>query len=100
MRPVDQSPHICFIDPITLSGLALGALAGGVGGSLMGGGAQSPAPGAPQAPPTQAAAAPPIQQPQGTKPTPKGQQSPSTFIGSAMGASPPVQSGQKSLLGQ
>lgn len=97
MRPIDQSPHLCSVDPITLTGLALGAL-GGLGGGLatgaLGGGG-APAPAAPTAPPAPQAAAPPQQAPQ-AKGIPRAQQP--TFIGAA--ATPPTQSGQKSLLGQ
>ena len=94
MRPIDQPHGQCNVDPITLAGLALGGLAGGGAAALAGGGAQAPA--APVAPPTQQQAAPPQSQPTGSKPSPKPQQS--TFLGAA--ATPPTQSGQKTLLGQ
>lgn len=83
----------CSVDPITLTGLALGGL-GALGGAAAGGafgGASAPA--APAAPPPQA---PPQVQPQGSPTQTKPQQS--TFIGAA--ATPPTQSGQKTLLGQ
>lgn len=86
----------CSIDPISLTGLALagaGAAAGTaasslIGGSGGGGAAQTPA--APAAPP------PPQATPTGQRTQPRPQQQ--TFIGAA--ATPPTQSGQKSLLGQ
>jgi hypothetical protein len=81
---------LCSVDPITLTGLALGGLAaGGAAASLAGGGsAPQPTP-----PPSQPA---PQQSPQGTAKSLKPQQP--TFIGAA--ATPPTQSGQKTLLGQ
>lgn len=81
-----------MVDPITLTGLALaagGAAAGGIAASSGGAGAP-PAPTIPQA-------APPQQNPQGSPAKPATGNQP-TFIGAA--ATPPVQSGQKSLLGQ
>ena len=98
MKPLDQPHGQCSLDPISLTGLALGALAGGgtalASGALGGGGgAQTPA--APAAP--AATLAQPVNQPTGQKPTPKSQ-APS-FLGAA--ATPqPTQSGQKTLLGQ
>jgi hypothetical protein len=95
MKPIDQSPHICSLDPVTLGGLAIGALAGGgtaLAANALGGGA-----GAAPTPAPQQATPPPQQQPTGAKPTPQSQAS--TFLGAA--ATPqPVQSGQKTLLGQ
>ncbi len=96
MRPHSEPHGLCSVDPITLTGLAIGALgglgAGAAAGAVGGGGASAPTPAAPP-PPT--AAAPPPQAPMAkTKPasgTP-------SFIGAA--ATPPTQSGQKSLLGQ
>lgn len=101
MRPIDQPP-LCGVDPISLTGLALGALGsiGGAaaGGAFSGGGSGSSsttAPAAPAAAPTQLAQ--PVSQPQGTKPTPKSQAP--TFLGAA--AVPQSgQSGTKTLLGQ
>lgn len=82
---------LCSVDPLTLTGLALGGLAGAAGSSLAGGGSSAPAP---QAPPQQAA---PAQTPVGSAKQNKPQQS--TFIGAA--ATPPTaSSGQKTLLGQ
>jgi hypothetical protein len=83
---------LCEVDPITLTGLALAA-GGGIAASkaLGGGGAPPPAP-----TPTVPQAAPPQQTPTGSPKSPAGNQP--TFIGAA--ATPPVQSGQKSLLGQ
>ena len=89
MRPHDEPYGLCYVDPITLTGLALGGAAG-LAGSMFGGGGSAPA--SPAAPPPQA---PPQQSPQ-QKSMPK-QQQPS-FIGSA--ATPPIQSGGKTLLGQ
>lgn len=95
MRPHHEPAGLCSIDPISLTGLALagaGAAAGGaaslIGGS--GGGAAQPTPTPPAAPP------PPQANPTGQRTQSKPQQS--TFIGAA--ATPPTQSGQKSLLGQ
>jgi hypothetical protein len=83
---------LCSVDPITLTGLALSA-AGSLGGAAAAGAFSSkgsaPTPTIPQA-------APPQQNPTGKATTPTGNQP--TFIGAA--ATPPVQSGQKSLLGQ
>lgn len=82
---------LCSVDPITLTGLALAA-----GGGLAASSALSSGSGAPAAP-VIPQAAPPQQNPTGTpNQTPAGNQP--TFIGAA--ATPPVQSGQKSLLGQ
>lgn len=93
MRDITLDPRWCTIDPITLTGLALGGL-GAIGGSAAAGAfGGAPKPPVASAPPPQA---PPQQQPQGTQNTPKPQQS--TFIGAA--ATPPTQSGQKTLLGQ
>ena len=95
MKPLDQPHGQCSLDPISLTGLALGALAGG-GPALAagaGGGAQTPA--TPAAP--AATLAQPVNQPTGAKPTPKSQ-APS-FLGAAA-APQPTQSGSKTLLGQ
>ncbi len=81
---------LCSVDPITLTGLALGIGAAGATAAASSGGS-SPAP-SPTPPP---AAPPPAQSPQG-KALPKPQQQ--SFIGAA--ATPPTQSGQKTLLGQ
>jgi hypothetical protein len=78
----------CSVDPITLTGLALAGAAGAAGSSLIGGSTPTPTP-----PP---AAAPPPQAPQGSAKQTKPQQP--TFLGAA--ATPPTQSGQKTLLGQ
>ncbi len=82
---------LCSVDPITLTGLALAgtAAAGGAAaaGAFKGGGAPAPTP-----PPAQAA--PPSAPQSKALPTP---QQP-TFLGAA--ATPPTQSGQKTLLGQ
>ena len=98
MKPHDQPHGQCSLDPISLTGLALGALAGGgtalASGALGGGGgAQTPA--APAAP--AATMAQPVNQPTGAKPTPKSQ-APS-FLGAAA-APQPTQLGSKTLLGQ
>lgn len=88
-----------MVDPISLTGLALAGLAGGgaaAGASLLsgGGGASAATPAAPAAPaPTLPQ---PTNQPQGAKPVSRSQ-APS-FLGAS--ATPPVQSGSKSLLGQ
>lgn len=84
-------PFICRIDPITLTGLALAAVGGGVTSAIAGG---SGAPAAPTPAPLASTPAP-AQQPQ-TKTQPVSQQP--TFLGAA--ATPPTQSGQKTLLGQ
>ena len=98
MKPIDEPHGHCSVDPISLTGLALGALAGGgtaLGASaLAGGGTQTPA-AAPAAPPTTVAQ--PVNQPTGQAPAPKSQTP--TFL-SAAATPAPVQSGQKSLLGQ
>lgn len=73
--------YLCSIDPLKLFGLG-------------GGSSTTPAQAAPTAPPTFMAQ--PVAQPTGQKPTAK--PSTPTFLG--MGAAPPVQSGQKTLLGQ
>lgn len=85
--------YICSVDPITLTGLALAGLAGGGAAAAtgaLGGSAPTPQVPAPAAPP------PPAQSPQTKTTTPAGNQP--TFIGAA--ATPPTQSGQKTLLGQ
>lgn len=95
MKPHDQPSGLCSIDPITLTGLALG-LAGGIGGAAAGGafsGSSSPASPTPQAPPPQA---PPPSAPQGSKKS--NMPSQPSFVGAAPTA--PIQSGQKTLLGQ
>lgn len=79
-----------MVDPITLTGLALGGLAGAAGTSLMGG----PKPAAPQAPPEQAA---PPQAPIGNRQG-GGQTAQPSFIGAS--AVPQTGGGQKTLLGQ
>lgn len=85
---------VCSVDPITLTGLALGAF-GALGGAAAGGafsGSSTPAPQAPAAPQE---VAPPQATPQAK---PKAAQQPS-FIGAA--AAPVAgASGQKTLLGQ
>jgi hypothetical protein len=81
---------LCSVDPITLTGLALGGLGAAAAGSSLIGGGSAPTPAAPPAP------APPAQSPQGSAKQTKPQQP--TFIGAA--ATPPTQSGQKTLLGQ
>lgn len=81
---------LCSVDPITLTGLALASTAGIAGATLANKG--SGAPPTPQAPPAQAA---PQSAPQ-AKTLPQSQQP--TFLGAA--ATPPTQSGQKTLLGQ
>ncbi len=96
MKPISEPHGLCSIDPITLTGLAVGALGGlgaGAATGAFGGSGSATA----MAPPQQPAAPPPQQQPQVTKPLPQTQSS--TFLGAA--ATPqPTQSGQKSLLGQ
>ena len=93
MRNIETDPYICSVDPITLTGLALGAF-GALGGAAASGAfSGGSSPGAPQAPPP---SAPPQQQPQ-QKPAAKPSQP--SFIGAA--ATPaPSGSGQKTLLGQ
>lgn len=76
----------CSVDPLTLTGLALGGLAGGAASMFGGGGESAPAP---MAPPAQA---PPQQKPQGKQNT----QQP-TFMGGI--PTPPPSTGQKTLLG-
>jgi len=87
------------LDPISLAGLALGGIAGGL---MSGGGGgntttqMGPTP--PAAPAPEAQTITPVQSPIGTKPLAKPQTS--TFLGAAA-TPPPVQpTGQKSLLGQ
>lgn len=80
---------LCTVDPITLTGLALASVGGAAASGAFKGGGSAPAP---TPPPAMAA---PAQAPQG-KTTPLPQQP--TFLGAA--ATPPTQSGQKSLLGQ
>lgn len=84
---------LCAVDPITLTGLALAAGGGIAASQAIGGGGSSGAPPAPTIP----QAAPPQQTPTGSGAKPATGNQP-TFIGAA--ATPPVQSGQKSLLGQ
>lgn len=91
----------CRLDPITMSlgGLALAGLAGGgvaAATSALSSSGSSPQPTQPQAVPTQAQAVPPQQAPMGGTTLPKPQAP--TFLGAA--ATPPTQSGQKTLLGQ
>jgi hypothetical protein len=88
--PFDFESPSCYVDPITLTGLALGALAGGGAALASGGGSSAPTP---QAPPAMAA---PQQNPIGTKPQTQSNQP--SFIGAS--AIPSNQSGQKTLLGQ
>lgn len=79
-------PYLCFIDPLS-------AAIGGIIPAIIGGaksGAPAPTPAPPDAPP------PPQATPTGQRQQPRPQQS--TFIGAS--ATPPTQSGQKSLLGQ
>ena len=99
MKPHDQPHGQCSLDPISLTGLALGALAGGgtalASGALGGGGGGAQTPATPAAP--AATLAQPVNQPTGAKPTPKSQ-APS-FLGAAA-APQPTQSGSKTLLGQ
>lgn len=83
--------NTCSVDPITLTGLALAAGGGLAASSALSSGSSAPAP-----TPTAPAQAAPQQTPQAKTNTPTGNQP--TFIGAA--ATPPVQSGQKSLLGQ
>jgi hypothetical protein len=93
---MNHERFLCSLDPISLTGLALGALAGGgtaLASGALGGGSTPAAPAAPVAPPTTIAQ--PVQQPTGQSPAPKSQ-APS-FLGAA--ATPPVQSGSKTLLG-
>jgi len=79
----------CSVDPVTLTGLALAAVGGGVASSLAGG---SSAP-TPTPPPQQA---PPQQAPVGVRPQNKTNQP--SFVGSS--ATPSTDTGQKTLLGQ
>jgi len=81
----------CNIDPVTITGLALGALAGGGAALASGGGGGAPP--APQAPPAQAA---PQQNPVGQRQAPRSQQP--SFVGAS--AAPDSSFGQKTLLGQ
>ena len=86
---------LCSVDPITLTGLALGALGAFGGAAAAGAFSGSSAPAAPQAPAPPASVAPPQAQPQAK---PKPMQQPS-FVGAA--AAPVAgASGQKTLLGQ
>jgi len=83
----------CTVDPITLTGLALGALGAFGGAAAAGAFSGSSAPAAPQAPPATPA---PQQTPAMNKPKPMQQPS---FVGAA--AAPVAgASGQKTLLGQ
>lgn len=85
---------LCSIDPLSATAMAVAGAAGSFFGSHGGGsGGSTASPVAPTAPPTQMAQ--PVQQPTGQKPTAKS--STPTFLGQIM---QPVQSGQKSLLGQ
>ena len=96
MRDLTQSPHICSVDPITLTGLALAGLAGGAAAGLAGGGSSAAPAATPAAPPPPTAAAPPASNPLGQAKKPQAAQQ--SFIGAA--ATPNTQSGQKTLLGQ
>ena len=90
----ERKLSLCAVDPITLTGLALGGLGATAASSLMGGGGGTAPPSQPTPPP---AAAPPPSTPQGSAKAVKSQQP--TFIGAA--ATPPnAGSGQKTLLGQ
>ena len=92
MRDLTLDPRWCSIDPISLTALALGGLAGGGAAALAGGGGSQAAP-TPAAPPAQAA---PQQNPIGSRAAPKSQAP--TFVGAS--AVPNNTSGQKTLLGQ
>lgn len=89
----NPSPHLCSVDPFSMS--ALGALAlgglGAAGASVAGGGGGS-------APPDPAA--PPPQAPPSKAPLPKQntQSAGSSFLGTV--PAPPQSTGSKSLLGQ
>ena len=95
MRDLSQSPHICSVDPITLTGLALAAVGGATAATAASSGSSAPAPVTPSAP-APAAAAPPASNPLGQAKKPQAAQQ--SFIGAA--ATPNTQSGQKTLLGQ
>lgn len=85
----DYEPLTCSIDPISLTGLALGAAGATAASSLLGGSAPTPQAPPQQAPPPQA----PIGNRQGQAATPQ-----TSFIGSS--AVPQSNFGQKTLLGQ
>lgn len=89
--PINFEPPVCGVDPVTLTGLVLGGLAGGGAALAAGGGGAGPS--APGAPPPIAA---PQQSPTGTRAQPKSQQP--TFVGAT--SVPNNTSGQKTLLGQ
>jgi hypothetical protein len=98
MKPHDQPGSLCSMDPISLVTAGLGTMIGG----LFGGGGGSSAAAAPVSPaspataPSAAPAAAPATTAMGIRDKMKSQQS--TFLGQA--ATPPTQSGQKTLLGQ
>lgn len=98
-HPIDFSPPLCTIDPVTITALAIGGIgliAGGAAASAMApssGGSQAPTP-TPSAPPQTPApqAAPATERPKAKSTTP-------SFIGGA--AVPDSRSfGSKTLLGQ
>lgn len=105
MRPIDQPPGLCSIDPITLGAIALGTLVGGAGTAIAtgafgggGGGESTPPPAQPQAAPapTRPAAAP-ASNPVGSA-TANQNRTP-TFVGA--NAAPENRSfGSRTLLGQ
>jgi hypothetical protein len=88
MRDISTSPHICFVDPMTLGAAALG----GVFSTLFSGGSSSSPATSPATPPPQP---PPQAQPQSA--APKKQNPQSTFVGNV--PTPPPSTGSKTLLG-
>jgi hypothetical protein len=92
--PINFEPLICNVDPITLTGLALGALAGGGAAALSGGGGGGSSVATPIAPAPQAAAPAQQQAPMRNNQRPQQQ----SFVGAS--SVPSSDSGQKTLLGQ
>jgi hypothetical protein len=98
MRHIEIDPHICSVDPITLTGLALAGLAGGATAAFAGGGTNQPA--TPAATPTPPAAPPPVAAPPTTSPAGSSQSlkgSQPSFVGAS--AAPSSDFGQKTLVG-
>lgn len=95
MKPHDEPYGLCSLDPVTLTGIALGLGAGGIASSFAGGGsapAAAPTPAAPRAP------APAQQSPVGQR-SGGGQTNTPSFIGSS--AAPEQRGlGSNTLLGQ
>lgn len=88
----DFTSPLCSLDPISLTGLALGGLFGAGASAFSGGG------GGGGSAPTPTPAAPPPAAPAQKTPQPKQQAQQSSFIGGV--PAPPPSTGQKTLLGQ